>query len=93
MLFSVEGVFYNMKTRDHLAKLREVVNSLDSLQIVVIIPFINRYVAMSFDISQLVEIKTMFIYELPYYLIQSMIMVQLTNISLLFLFLGLIILT
>jgi len=41
VLFSVDGVTYNRKTRDHLAKLCEVVRSLDSLEVVVIIPFVN----------------------------------------------------
>ena len=42
VLFSVDAVSYNMKTRDHMGKLREVVKSLDTLEMVVIIPFVNR---------------------------------------------------
>ena len=44
MIFSVDAVSYNMKTRDHLGKLGQVVTSLDSLQTVVVIPFVNRSV-------------------------------------------------
>ena len=44
MIFSVDAVSYNMKNRDHLGKLGQVVTSLDSLQTVVVIPFVNRSV-------------------------------------------------
>jgi hypothetical protein len=44
VIFSVDAVSYNMKTRDHLGKLGQVVTSLDSLQTVVVIPFVNRSV-------------------------------------------------
>ena len=40
VIFSVEAVSYNMKTHDHLGKLREVVQGIgDSLEKVIIVPF------------------------------------------------------
>ena len=41
IVFSVEAVSYNMKTHDHLTKLSQVVNKLDSVEKVVVIPFIH----------------------------------------------------
>ena len=42
VVFSVEAVSYNMKTHDHTAKLSQVVNQLDSVEKVVVIPFIHN---------------------------------------------------
>ena len=41
VVFSVEAVSYNLKTHDHLTKLSQVVNQLDSVEKVVVIPFIH----------------------------------------------------
>jgi acetoacetyl-CoA synthetase len=41
VVFSVEAVSYNLKTHDHLAKLSQVVGQLDSVEKVVVIPFVN----------------------------------------------------
>ena len=40
VVFSVEAVSYNMKTHSHLQKLSQVVNQLDSVEKVVVIPFV-----------------------------------------------------
>ena len=40
VVFSVEAVSYNMKTHCHLQKLSQVVNQLDSVEKVVVIPFV-----------------------------------------------------
>ena len=42
IIFSVEAVSYNMKTHDHLAKLRAVVEGLPKLERVVVIPYIKE---------------------------------------------------
>ena len=41
IIFSVEAVSYNMKTHDHLGKLGEVVDKLDSVKCVVVLPAIH----------------------------------------------------
>ena len=41
IIFSVEAVSYNMKTHDHLGKLGEVVDKLDSVERVVVLPAIH----------------------------------------------------
>jgi len=41
VVFSVEAVSYNMKTHDHMAKLKQVVGQLDSVEKVVVIPFVR----------------------------------------------------
>jgi len=40
VVFSVEAVSYNMKTHDHMTKLKQVVSQLDSVEQVVVIPFV-----------------------------------------------------
>ena len=40
----MEAVSYNMKTHDHLGKLSQVVNQLEDVQKVVVIPFVHKYV-------------------------------------------------
>ncbi|KAI8822851.1 uncharacterized protein EV422DRAFT_494168 [Fimicolochytrium jonesii] len=42
ILFSVNAVMYNGKAHDHLEKLTEVVNGLEGLEKVVIVPFVDR---------------------------------------------------
>ncbi|KAJ3152306.1 hypothetical protein HDU89_001526 [Geranomyces variabilis] len=42
VLFSVNAVVYNGKAHDHLEKLKEVVDGLDCLEKVVILPFVKR---------------------------------------------------
>ena len=42
VVFSVEAVSYNLKTHDHLGKLKEVVNKLEEVEHVVVIPFVNN---------------------------------------------------
>ena len=42
-MFSVEAVSYNMKTHDHLGKLSQVVNQLEHVEKVVVIPFVHKY--------------------------------------------------
>jgi len=42
IVFSVEAVSYNLKTHDHISKLSQVVNQLDSVEKVVVIPFIHE---------------------------------------------------
>ena len=49
LLFSVRAVSYNAKRHDHLGKLREVVDALDSLQKVVIVPFLDDELQSSLD--------------------------------------------
>ncbi len=39
IIFSVEAVSYNLKTHDHLAKLKDVVAGLEDLEKVVVVPF------------------------------------------------------
>ena len=51
VVFSVEAVSYNMKTHDHLAKLSQVVNKLESVERVVVIPFIHE--KENIDLSQI----------------------------------------
>ena len=51
VVFSVEAVSYNMKTHDHTAKLSQVVNQLDSVEKVVVIPFIHN--KEDLDLSQI----------------------------------------
>ena len=51
VVFSVEAVSYNMKTHDHTAKLSQVVNQLDSVEKVVVIPFIHN--KEDIDLSQI----------------------------------------
>ena len=51
VVFSVEAVSYNMKTHDHLSKLSQVVNELDSVEKVVIIPFIHE--KQNIDLGQI----------------------------------------
>ena len=41
VVFSVEAVSYNMKTHSHMEKLSQVVNKLDSVEKVVVIPFVH----------------------------------------------------
>ena len=48
VVFSVEAVSYNMKTHDHLGKLSQVVNKLEDVEKVVVIPFVHEYVVSSF---------------------------------------------
>ncbi|KAI8050211.1 acetoacetyl-CoA synthase [Syncephalis plumigaleata] len=43
ILFSVNAIVYNGKTHDHLSKLKAVVEGLDGLEKVVIIPFVADY--------------------------------------------------
>ena len=47
VVFSVEAVSYNMKTHDHLGKLSQVVNKLEDVEKVVVIPFVHEYVVSS----------------------------------------------
>jgi len=42
VVFSVEAVSYNMKTHDHLGKLSQVVNKLEDVEKVVVIPFVHE---------------------------------------------------
>ncbi|TPX55051.1 hypothetical protein PhCBS80983_g05642 [Powellomyces hirtus] len=49
ILFSVNAVMYNGKAHDHLDKLKEVVDGLDCLEKVVILPFVDR----AFDASSI----------------------------------------
>ena len=42
VVFSVEAVSYNMKTHDHLGKLSQVVNKLEDVEKVVVIPFVLK---------------------------------------------------
>lgn len=42
VIFSVEAVSYNMKTHDHLGKLKEVVQGLPDVQKVVVIPYCHE---------------------------------------------------
>lgn len=43
IIFSVESVSYNMKTHDHMVKLREVVNGLgDAVENVIVVPFVKQ---------------------------------------------------
>ena len=51
VVFSVEAVSYNLKTHDHLAKLSQVVNELDSVERVVVIPFIHE--KQNIDLGQI----------------------------------------
>ena len=41
----MEAVSYNMKTHDHLGKLSQVVNQLEHVEKVVVIPFVHKYVS------------------------------------------------
>ena len=41
VIFTVEGVVYNGKTHDHLAKVKEVVAGLETLRTVVVAPYVN----------------------------------------------------
>ncbi|KAI9591080.1 hypothetical protein BDF19DRAFT_456358 [Syncephalis fuscata] len=43
ILFSVNAIVYNGKVHDHLGKLKAVVEGLDGLEKVVIIPFVSQY--------------------------------------------------
>ena len=46
VIISVEAVSYNMKTHDHLGKLREVVQGIgNSLEKIVIVPFCTKDVS------------------------------------------------
>ena len=47
VVFSVEAVSYNMKTHDHLGKLSQVVNKLEDVEKVVVIPFVHECVVSS----------------------------------------------
>jgi len=42
VVFSVEAVSYNMKTHDHLGKLSQVVNQMEHVEKVVVIPFVHK---------------------------------------------------
>ncbi len=42
IIFSVEAVSYNLKTHDHMGKLRDVVAGLENLEKVVVIPFCKK---------------------------------------------------
>merc|ERR550519_269378 len=42
VVFSVEAVSYNLKTHDHLGKLSQVVNKLEDVEKVVVIPFVHE---------------------------------------------------
>lgn len=60
VIFSVEAVSYNMKTHDHLGKLREVVQGIgDSLEKIIIVPFCTKDTSSGITL----QLKEVFVHD------------------------------